>query len=43
MTTTPAQIIVTAGVTNTIEVTAWSLGDPGDGVLLGRPFYSLRR
>ncbi len=35
----PAQVMVTAGVTNAIELTAWSLGDPEDGVLLGRPFY----
>lgn len=40
ITTTPAQILVTAGVTNAIEVTAWSLGDPGNGILLGRPFYT---
>jgi aspartate/methionine/tyrosine aminotransferase len=37
---TPAHVAVTAGVTNAIEVTAWSFGDPGDGVLLGRPFYT---
>jgi bifunctional pyridoxal-dependent enzyme with beta-cystathionase and maltose regulon repressor activities len=31
---------VTAGVTNAIEAIVWSLGDPGDGILLGRPFYN---
>ena len=35
-----SQIVFTAGVTNAIEVTGWSLGDPGDGVLLGRPYYT---
>jgi len=37
---TPAQINLTAGVTNAIEAIGWSLGDPGDGILLGRPFYT---
>ena len=38
--TSPTQIVVTAGVTNAFEATAWSLGDPGDAILLGRPFYA---
>ncbi|KAF2277791.1 aminotransferase [Westerdykella ornata] len=32
-------IMVTNGVTSAIEHTAWALANPGDGILLGRPYY----
>ena len=35
----PEHITVTNGVTTSIEECAWGLGDPGDGFLLGRPYY----
>jgi aspartate/methionine/tyrosine aminotransferase len=35
----PSHLTVTAGVTAANEMLAWVLGDPGDGFLLGRPYY----
>lgn len=32
-------LMVTNGVTSTIEHIAWTLADPGQGILLGRPYY----
>lgn len=34
------QIAVTAGVTLAIELCAFAFGDPGDGFLLGQPYYA---
>ncbi|KAF2019461.1 PLP-dependent transferase [Aaosphaeria arxii CBS 175.79] len=33
------QIVVTNGVTASIEHVAWALANPGEGILLGRPYY----
>ncbi|MCJ1314174.1 hypothetical protein MMC25_007854 [Agyrium rufum] len=33
-------VIITAGVTAAIERCAWALMDPGDAVLIGRPYYA---
>lgn len=35
----PGQLMVTNGVTAAIEHVAWTIANPGEGVLLGRPFY----
>lgn len=35
----PEHIIVTNGVSSAIEHCAWSLASPGEGILLGRPYY----
>src|SRR5690242_18038301 len=35
----PDHILVTNGVSAAIEHCAWGLADPGDGILLGRPYY----
>lgn len=35
----PAHLAVTNGVTSAIEQITFALTDPGDGVLLGRPYY----
>ncbi|KAJ4988881.1 ACC synthase [Stagonosporopsis vannaccii] len=35
----PDHILVTNGVSVAIEHCAWGLADPGDGILLGRPYY----
>ena len=35
----PEQIILTNGVTSAIEHTSWAFANPGDGFLLGQPFY----
>lgn len=32
-------LMITNGVTSALEHLAWNLTDPGDGVLLGRPYY----
>jgi aspartate/methionine/tyrosine aminotransferase len=32
-------LIITNGASSAIEHCAWALGDPGDGILLGRPYY----
>lgn len=37
---TPAQLVVSSGVTAILESLAWTLADPEDGILVGRPFYS---
>lgn len=36
----PEQVVVTNGVTTSIEHCSWALANPGEGVLLGRPFYT---
>ncbi|OAL54267.1 1-aminocyclopropane-1-carboxylate synthase [Pyrenochaeta sp. DS3sAY3a] len=36
----PAHLFVTPGVGNALECCAWSLFDPGDNVLVGRPYWS---
>jgi aspartate/methionine/tyrosine aminotransferase len=33
------QLMVTNGVSSAIEHTAWALASPGEGILLGRPYY----
>ncbi|KAI9373634.1 pyridoxal phosphate-dependent transferase [Aspergillus egyptiacus] len=33
------QIVVTNGVSTAIEQMSWCLADPGEGILLGRPYY----
>jgi aspartate/methionine/tyrosine aminotransferase len=35
----PSQLMITNGVTSAIEHVAWAIADPGDGILLGRPYY----
>lgn len=35
----PGQLVVTNGVSSAIEHVSWAFADPGEGVLLGRPFY----
>ncbi|KAF2450605.1 PLP-dependent transferase [Karstenula rhodostoma CBS 690.94] len=35
----PDNLIITNGASSAIEHCAWALCDPGDGILLGRPFY----
>ncbi|KAH9871231.1 hypothetical protein IAQ61_005410 [Plenodomus lingam] len=35
----PDHLVVTNGVTTTLEHTAWALTNPGEGILLGRPYY----
>lgn len=35
----PDQLMVTNGVSTAIEHCAWALASPGEGVLLGRPYY----
>ncbi|KAF9888599.1 hypothetical protein FE257_008531 [Aspergillus nanangensis] len=34
-----SQIVVTNGVSSAIEHMSWCFADPGEGILLGRPFY----
>ncbi|KAK6078408.1 ACC synthase [Seiridium cupressi] len=36
---TPEHVSITNGCSTSIEHLAWSLGDPGDGFLLGQPHY----
>lgn len=36
---TPDQLVVTNGVSPAIEHVSWAFADPGEGVLLGRPYY----
>ncbi|KAI5793414.1 pyridoxal phosphate-dependent transferase [Pyronema domesticum] len=36
----PEHIVVSSGLTSIAEMLAWTLCDEGDGILLGRPFYS---
>ncbi|KAL5356102.1 pyridoxal phosphate-dependent transferase [Aspergillus floccosus] len=33
------QVVVTNGVSTAIEQMSWCLADPGEGILLGRPYY----
>lgn len=33
-------VVATAGLTNSLEQLAYALGDPGDGFLIGRPYYT---
>jgi 1-aminocyclopropane-1-carboxylate synthase len=35
----PSQLIVTNGVSHSIEHCSWALADEGDGFLLGQPYY----
>lgn len=35
----PAHVLVSNGCTPAIENLAWAVADPGDGVLIGRPYY----
>ncbi|KAG6040510.1 hypothetical protein E4U41_000331 [Claviceps citrina] len=35
----PSHLHISNGVTSAIQNLAWALGDPGDGLLLGRPYY----
>jgi 1-aminocyclopropane-1-carboxylate synthase len=34
-----ADIVITNGVSSAMEHCSWALCDPGDGILLGRPYY----
>lgn len=36
---TPDQLVVTNGVSPAIEHVSWAFADPGEGILLGRPYY----
>ena len=35
----PADILFANGVTSLCEMLGWTIGDPGDGVLLSKPIY----
>lgn len=35
----PDHLLVTNGVSSAIEHMAWAFADPGEGILLGRPYY----
>ncbi|KZF22346.1 1-aminocyclopropane-1-carboxylate synthase [Xylona heveae TC161] len=35
----PSHLLVTNGVSSAIEHVSWAFTDPGEGVLLGKPFY----
>ncbi|KAJ6111757.1 hypothetical protein N7523_007818 [Penicillium sp. IBT 18751x] len=35
----PEQLVVTNGVSSAIEHVSWAFADPGEGILLGRPYY----
>lgn len=35
----PSHLIVTNGVSPAIEHVSWAFADPGEGILLGRPYY----
>ena len=35
----PENIFITNGVSSAIEHCAWTLANPGEGILLGRPYY----
>ncbi|KAF3036908.1 hypothetical protein E8E12_003583 [Didymella heteroderae] len=35
----PEHLLVTNGVTSAVEHCAWNLANPGEGILLGRPYY----
>lgn len=35
----PGHLVVTNGVSPAIEHVSWAFADPGDGILLGRPYY----
>ncbi|PWY75694.1 hypothetical protein BO83DRAFT_425978 [Aspergillus eucalypticola CBS 122712] len=36
----PCDIAVTSGVSNALECCAWALADPGDYILVGRPYFN---
>ncbi|TGZ76173.1 ACC synthase [Ascodesmis nigricans] len=40
LTVTPDHVVVTAGVTAMLDMLAWALTEPGEGILIGRPLYS---
>lgn len=35
----PSHLVITGGVSPAIEHVSWAFADPGEGMLLGRPFY----
>jgi 1-aminocyclopropane-1-carboxylate synthase len=35
----PEQLAITNGVSSAIEHVSWAFADPGEGILLGRPYY----
>ncbi|KAJ5472956.1 hypothetical protein N7530_006957 [Penicillium desertorum] len=37
----PSHIMATNGVSSAVEHVAWSFADPGEGILLGRPYYGM--
>ncbi|CDM31922.1 1-aminocyclopropane-1-carboxylate synthase [Penicillium roqueforti FM164] len=37
----PSHVIATNGVSSAVEHVAWSFADPGEGILLGRPYYGM--
>ncbi|KAJ5104256.1 aspartate aminotransferase [Penicillium argentinense] len=36
----PSHLAITSGVSNAIECCAWALGDSGDYILVGRPYFN---
>ncbi|KAJ5780498.1 hypothetical protein N7457_005658 [Penicillium paradoxum] len=37
----PSHVMATNGVSSAVEHVAWSFADPGEGILLGRPYYGM--
>ncbi|KAJ5372584.1 hypothetical protein N7517_004590 [Penicillium concentricum] len=37
----PSHIMATNGVSSAVEHVVWSFADPGEGILLGRPYYGM--
>ncbi|CAG8893314.1 unnamed protein product [Penicillium egyptiacum] len=36
----PSDLVITSGVSNALECCAWALADPGDCILVGRPYFN---
>ncbi len=36
----PSHLVVTSGVSNALECCAWALADPGDFIMVGRPYFN---
>jgi 1-aminocyclopropane-1-carboxylate synthase len=36
----PERIVVSSGLSAVLELLAWTLANPGDGIMIGRPFYT---
>ncbi|KAJ5864717.1 uncharacterized protein N7529_006633 [Penicillium soppii] len=37
----PSHLMITNGVSPAVEHVAWAFADPGEGILLGRPYYGM--